>query len=32
MLVGLQNAVDRADLGAATSANGFVRSLGALSA
>ena len=28
MLVGLQNAVDRADLGTATSANGFVRSLG----
>lgn len=28
MLVGMQNAVDRADLGAATSANGFVRALG----
>jgi EmrB/QacA subfamily drug resistance transporter len=28
MLVGMQNAVDRADLGSATSANGFVRSLG----
>jgi EmrB/QacA subfamily drug resistance transporter len=28
MLVGMQNAVERTDLGAATSTNGFVRSLG----